>query len=52
MRNPGIVDEFAETAVLVPQREAPADGDANAQSVYSEYVQDLERLLRADAEKK
>lgn len=49
-----VVDEYAETAVLTskPGNPPSADADASAQSVYSEYVQDLERLLRSDAPKK
>jgi hypothetical protein len=54
MRNPESVDEFAETEVLVsrPGKLPPVEDDASAQSVYFEYVQDIERLLRADASKK
>ena len=48
-----VVDEFAETQVLVdksPQRPA-VDDEATAQSVYSEYVQELERMLKAETAK-
>jgi hypothetical protein len=48
------IDEYAETQVLfdkpVAARRAPAD-DAAAQSVYSEYVQEIERMLKAETEK-
>jgi len=48
-----VVDEFAETQVLMdksPQRPA-VDDEATAQSVYSEYVQELERMLKAETAK-
>jgi len=48
-----MVDEFAETQVLMdksPQRPA-VDDEATAQSVYSEYVQELERMLKAETAK-
>lgn len=47
------VDEFAETQVLVDKRvnRAARDDDATAQSVYSEYVQEIERMLKAEAAK-
>ena len=48
-----VVDEFAETQVMVdksPQRPA-VDDEATAQSVYSEYVQELERMLKAETAK-
>jgi hypothetical protein len=47
------VDEYAETQVLTDTaagQPALAD-DANAQSVYSEYVQELERMLKAEPRK-
>lgn len=48
-----LVDEYAETEVLVkkPAVAPYEDDDASAQSVYSEYVQELERLLKADSKK-
>ena len=55
MTKSAAVDEFAETAVLTRRSggEMPAfEDDPNAQSVYSEYVQELESQLRAEIQKK
>ena len=48
-----VVDEFAETQVLVdkPAQRPAVDDEATAQSVYSEYVQELERMLKAETAK-
>ena len=48
-----MVDEFAETQVLVdkPAQRPAVDDEATAQSVYSEYVQELERMLKAETAK-
>lgn len=48
-----LVDEYAETQVLAhkPTKPPAFDDDSTAQSVYSEYVQDIERLLKADTAK-
>jgi hypothetical protein len=48
-----VVDEFAETQVLVakPATRPAVDDEATAQSVYSEYVQELERMLKAETAK-
>jgi len=48
-----VVDEFAETQVLVdkPAPRSAVDDEATAQSVYSEYVQELERMLKAETAK-
>jgi hypothetical protein len=53
MTNPEPADDYAETEVLaVKPGELPSlDDDASAQSVYSEYVQELERLLKAETAK-
>ena len=53
MTKPELADEYAETQVLVGERaKAPARADdASSQSVYSEYVQELERMLKAESAK-
>jgi hypothetical protein len=53
MTNPELADEYAETEVLTPKRGKlrAADDDASAQSAYSEYVQEFDRLLKAETTK-
>jgi hypothetical protein len=53
MTNPEHADDYAETEVLVvkPGKPSAPDDDASAQSAYSEYVQDMERLLKAETRK-
>jgi hypothetical protein len=48
MTNPEVIDEYAETQVLTDARRMPPslDDEASAQSVYSEYVQEIERMLK------
>jgi hypothetical protein len=47
---PELVDEYAETQVLTDKSVALSNrgDDSNAQSVCSEYVQEIERLLKAE----
>ncbi len=47
------IDEFAETQVLMdkPGKRPAVEDDATAQSVYSEYVQEIERMLKAEKPK-
>jgi hypothetical protein len=53
MKNPELADEYAQTQVLVDKStKAPArDEDPSSQSVYSEYVQEIERMLKAESPK-
>ena len=53
MPKPELADEYAETQVLVDTRsKAPArEDDPGSQSVYSEYVQEIERMLKAESAK-
>jgi len=48
MTNRELADEYAQTQVLTDKPGVPPalDDDATAQSVYSEYVQELERMLK------
>jgi hypothetical protein len=47
------VDEYAETQVLTdkPAVDAKTDDDPASQSLYSEYVQELEQMLKAGSRK-
>jgi hypothetical protein len=53
MTNREHIDEYAETQVLVDTapKQPARDDDPGAQSVYSEYVQELERMLKTETRK-
>ena len=41
MRKPDLVDEFAETQVLIGAEDRLADGEADTLSLYAEYESEL-----------